>query len=279
MERSIFGPRNPNAIDGARTARFQLDREFYDKVRAAKPDYRLVESAVVPANSGRGFRVPKGHIWRVTCVEGPQTADVGVWNANDPKDRIHAVRTGQLEGWCIHPFTRVWSEAPAFRPLTTCVDDTVVTSNPEEGWHHHFTSGHCTPEMWEMKIGPGMNACHLNLLQGMEPFGLTEDDMSDCINVHQKARVDAITGIMYYAPVESKKGDYVEFYAEVDLIISLSVCPSGDGTIVDPLTEQDNITLYPLGVEIFDTGIEPKEFPKWTDWRPTWTGEWIPSEA
>lgn len=272
-ERSIFGPRQPDEIDGATAPRFQLDREFYERVHAAQSGYKLIAQSTVEPNSGKGFVVREGQTFRVTCVEGPQTADVGVWNLENPRDRLNAVRTSVLEGWFTEPFRRLWSEVPYFRPLATCVEDTVVTSDRDLGWRHHFVSGHCTPEMWEMKTGrAGLDACHLNLLEGAEPYGLSEDDLGDCINVHQKARIDVETGMMYFAPVESKPDDYVEFYAELDLLISVSACPNGDGAMLTQIPEK--ITLHPLGVEIYETGIKPKAFPQWTDWRPTWSGKW-----
>jgi uncharacterized protein YcgI (DUF1989 family) len=119
-----------------------------------------------------------------------------------------------------------------------------------------------------------MNSCHLNLLQAIEPFGLKEEDIqNDTFMVHQKTYVDPVSGKTDVIRGDSKPGDYVEFYAELDLIVALSACPMGEGAHIAKPGEEIG---HPLGVEVYDTRIQPKEFPKWTDWRPTWKGKWIP---
>lgn len=262
---------------GSKYSRFKLDKGFYDKLLAAKSSFKLVEKFTIAPNNGRGFVVQKGCTFRVVEVEGPQIADVAFWSAGEPKlEFFSPCRTLHLEGMFMRPYSRLWSEVPRFRPIATCIGDTVETLQAEEGWHHHFLGGHCTPEMWEMTANrTDLNACHLNLLQAIESFGLKEEDLRDNINVHQKARVDGATGIMHYAGIDAKKGDYIEFYAEIDLLVAVSVCPSGDGARAPE--EADRISLNPIGIEIYDSGIAPKEFPAWTDWRPTWQGKWMQS--
>ena len=109
----------------------------------------------------------------------------------------------------------------------------------------------------------GLNACRLNLLQAIEPFGLTEEDIHDNIDIHQKWRLEPKEGRYYLAPTDKKVGSYIEFYAEMDLLVAISACPDGDGTRHFSLPE-DPPTL-PLGIEIYDTGIEPTEFPNWSE--------------
>ena len=263
---------------GSKYSRLKLDREFYDKLLAARSTFKLAEKFTIAPNTGRGFVVQKGHTFRVVESEGPQIADVAFWSAQEPKlEYFSPCRTLHLEEMFIRPYSRLWSEVPRFRPIATCIEDTVDTVRAEEGWHHHFLGSHCTPEMWEMTAGQtGLNACHLNLLQAVEPFGLKEIDIRDNVNVHQKARVDGVTGLMHYTGIDVKKRDYIEFYAEIDLLVAVSVCPSGDGARAPE--EASKILLNPIGIEIYDSGITPKEFPAWTDWRPTWQGKWMQSK-
>ena len=79
--------------------------------------------------------------------------------------------------------------------------------------------------------------------------------------------VDGNTGAVSVDKTECEKGDYIEFYAEIDLLVALSVCPEGDGSFLETMSAE--ITLRPLGVEIYDTSVEPRPFPKWSDWRPS----------
>jgi uncharacterized protein YcgI (DUF1989 family) len=60
---------------------------------------------------------------------------------------------------------------------------------------------------------------------------------------------------MYFMePSPAKKGDYFEFFAEIDLLCAISVCPSGDLSVWgwgehagDP-----EPTCKPIGVEVYD---------------------------
>ena len=123
----------------------------------------------------------------------------------------------------------------------------------------------------EMRFGrPGMKSCQMSLCHAIEPFGLSEDDLKGNIVVFQKARFDTREGRWYGAPSDAKKGDYLEFYAEIDLLVAVSVCPNGN------ILSGGDQTLNPLGVEIYATGVTPREFPRWTDWRAGWTGKWDP---
>ena len=44
--------------------RFKVDKEFYDRLRAARPRFKLVDRFVIPPNEGRGFIVKKGQTFR-----------------------------------------------------------------------------------------------------------------------------------------------------------------------------------------------------------------------
>jgi uncharacterized protein YcgI (DUF1989 family) len=259
--------------------RYRLDQQWYDSRLATRTQFKLAEKFTIPPSNGRGFNCKAGQTFRVVTPEGPQVADVAFWNIHNAREYFRPEHTFDIEGWFISVYTRLWSDVPWFRPLVTCIEDTVVTNNRDEGWRHHFILGsHCTPEIYEMLTGrSGWNACHLNLLQAIEPFGLKEEDIHDNnVNVHQKMRIDPETGHMLLAPVDSKPGDYIEFYAEIDLLVGVSVCPNGDGVASEGTPDQ--ATLHSIGIEIYDTGIEPKDFPKWTDWRPNWKGKWYPSQ-
>jgi len=243
--------------------RYQLDRDFYEDLLAAKPNFRLVDKFLVPAYEGKGFKIASGQSFRVTQVEGPQIADVAFWNMHNPKETYRSLRTWAVEGWFLKRFTRMWSNPPWFRPMATCIDETVDFKGRADDFHHHTVASHCSPETVEMVYGEaGLNACRLNLLQGAETFGLTEQDIGDNLDVFEKFRIDPKTGLYYGSKNDSKKGDYIEFYAEMDLLISVCTCPAGDFSALDE--PYGAAPFRPVGIEIYDTGIKPKAFPAWT---------------
>ncbi len=207
---------------------------------------------------------------------GPQAADVAFWNANDPGERYAPMRNRYNEGLFIGVHTRLWSDLPSLRPMMTCVEDTVVTGSPEIGFHHHCLIGpHCSAEELEMHSGhAGLSSCHSGLLRAIEPLGLEEGHLRDSISLHRKVRVDPGDGRLHGAPSDVKPGDLIDFYAEIDLTVAVSACPDGDGS--RPRSRPEDDPGRALRIEMYDTGIQPNEFPAWDDWRSTWQGRWEP---
>ncbi|MCH7997282.1 MAG: urea carboxylase-associated family protein [Chloroflexi bacterium] len=260
------------------TPRAQLDKGFYDKLRESKSRYKPLDRFVIPPFEGRGFLVNKGQSFRVVQEEGVQIGDVCFWNVHDPREMYSLSRTWAIEGWAVRVFTRLWSDVPWLRPLATCIEDTVVTDPSDSEFHHHWLGTHCATEWTEMRVGiPGLNSCHLNFLQAVEPFGLREENIRDNVNLFQKMRPVPGSGKIQAALSESKQGDYIEFYAEIDLLAAVTVCPNGDNTRYYSVPGKD--LVRPLAIEIYDTGVQPRDFPRWADWRPAWKGKWMPLES
>ena len=252
---------------------YSLDPDFYRAVRNAESSYTSILKSVIPPNNGRGFEVKKGQVFRIIQETGPQVVDVALWNLHDPREFFRPEHSFLIEGWFIRENTRLWSDVPYFRPMATCIEDTVEVL---EGWHNHLVLGsHCTSEFLEMRSErKGLNSCHLNFLQAIEPFGLAEMNIQDNFCVCMPSRINDETGKMEITATKARPGDYVAFYAEIDLLVAVSVCPMGDGSFA--ATTPEKVTLRPVGVEILDTEIGPRQFPKRYDWRPRWQGQWNP---
>lgn len=258
--------------------RYRLDEGFYQRVRGAHAGYKQVDDLLVPPGEGRALVVGKGHTFRVIEETGPQIGTVAFWNAQDRRESFLAARTWAHEGIFVRPFARLLSGVPWVRPMMTCVDQTVATQSGDGEYQHHTLGTHCSPEVIEMWFGrEARNSCRQNLLRAVEPYGLTEVDLHDNLNVHQKAKVgDPEKGRIYLAASEARAGDYIEFFTEMDLLVAVSVCPLGDGT-ADPTRNLDDVR--PLRMAVYDTGLEPESFPPSGDWRPTWKGRWSWPEA
>jgi hypothetical protein len=94
--------------------------------------------------------------------------------------------------------------------------------------------------------------CHSNLVRAVAPYGLTEFDVHDVLNVFQCTGLNrADKYFMRASP--AKQGDHLEFFAEIDLLCALSTCPGGDLSV--PLwgpDARDPIDVCrPLGVEVW----------------------------
>jgi len=238
-----------------------LNRSFYEDLRARRKTFRLADRFVIPKESGKGFIVRRGQLARIIAIEGPQIADIDFFNADNPRERLWANQTLNREGTHLTTFNRLWTNMPWFRPIMTIVEDTVQNVPEPMGARHHYIFGaHCTPYFWLLALGrPGRSSCYENLVAAIAPFGLKPEDVHDNLNLFQKSRIDLETSRRTTVPSDVKRGDYVEFFAEMDVLMAISACPVGSGRFRVETGGCESDTK-PLGVEIYDTGVEPLSF-------------------
>ncbi|ODQ80791.1 hypothetical protein BABINDRAFT_161003 [Babjeviella inositovora NRRL Y-12698] len=244
------------------------DRTFYDAVANSKRE--LTESLVVPIRSGRAWKVPAGSVCRITTPEGPQVGDLNIWNFHNPRERMWAARTRQLHSAHVSVYDRLWSTLPYLRPLVTITGDSMKDRGQDEhgGRLHDLLGTRCDPYVDKLLSGEDNDFhCHSNLVRAVMPYGLTEFDVHDVLNVFQ------LTGLnehdqYFMETCPAVKGDYIEFFAEVDVLMALSACPGGDlstwGWGEGDEEELDMVDCCrPLGVEVYQ--ITDKEVLK--DWK------------
>src|SRR5207244_9879317 len=73
----------------------EVDRELYGRLAGEAGRRTLVERFVVPRRSGRAWPVRAGQLFRILAVEGPQVADLNVWNLGNSRERFWAASTRQ----------------------------------------------------------------------------------------------------------------------------------------------------------------------------------------
>lgn len=237
-------------------------RDFFESVRDARNTFRPVEKfRITVAEAGKAFVVRKGQSVRVICVEGAQIVDMCVWNAHDYQERFWNEYTLNREGIFLRPLARLWSNMPRFRPMMTVLEDTVENRPVHLGARHHYVFGaHCNPHVWywvtKDKHHPLVTKynCYCNLTRAIEPFGMTAKDLHDNVNLFMKCYIDPTTSLHPWEITDVKQGDYVEFFAEIDCLIALSICPSASGRYT--YAEQQEQPRA-IGVEIYDTGFQP----------------------
>ena len=250
----------------ATTPALSVDKAFYRQIAEAS-GRRLVESFVIPIRSGRAWKVPAGHVFRIVTVEGPQVGDLNIWNASNPRERLWASRTRQLQAAHVTTFDRLWSTLPYLRPIATITSDSLKDYGIDEfgGRIHDLLGTRCDPYVNRILTGEDFDFhCHSNLVRAVAPHGLTELDVHDVLNVFQCTGLNrADKYFMRASP--AKKDDHIEFFAEIDLLCALSTCPGGDLSV--PLwgpDARDPIEVCrPLGVEVWKIDKAVLE-----DWKP-----------
>jgi len=244
-----------------------VDRKFYGRLAERTDQRTLVDRFIVPIRSGKAWPVRAGQLCRIVVVESPQVADFNAWNLHNPRERFWAARTKQLHSAHVTTYDRLWSCLPYLRPMLTITNDTIKYGLDADGAGCHDLLGtRCDPYVHKLLNGEDFDyCCHSNLVRAIAQYHLTEADVHDVLNIFQ---VTGLTrgGDQYFVKASpAKKGDFFEFFAEIDLLCAISTCPHGDLSVAmwgpdaaDPLS-----TCRPLGVEIYRPGPELLE-----GWQP-----------
>lgn len=246
----------------------KVDQDFYKRIGTQTEKRTLVQELTVQIRSGQAWEVPAGHVCRISTVDGPQVGDLNLWNLHDPRERFWAARTRQLQAAHLSTYDRLWSTLPFLRPMATIVGDTLAGYGTDaEGGRLHDTLGtRCDPYVSQMLNDVSFDYhCHSNLVRAVLPFGLTEFDVHDVLNVFQCTGLnDQDEYFMKTCPAQP--GDHFEFFAEQDLLVALSACPGGDlsqpmfgNGNEDPVENCHplNVAIYALDDDLTDGWTEP----------------------
>lgn len=231
--------------------------ELYASLRTAVADGNamLEEELTIPPHDARSWHVPAGSLWRIVCTEGPQVADMNCWSSSNPAERFYSSKTRQLHATHLTTGDRLWSNMPYLRPLATIVEDTISYGFDDDGAGVHDVIGsRCDPYTNWLLTGGVANAemntcCHSNLTRQATRDGLAETDVHDVLNVFMCTGFTRGTHQYFTKPSPVEVGDYLEFIAETDLLVSASSCPGGD---MSEVCQPGGATAtHPLGVEVW----------------------------
>jgi len=150
----------------------------------------------------------------------------------------------------------MWSSFPQFRPMATVITDTL-------GWYgidafggsvHDVIGTRCDLYTGNLLAGRHYHhCCHSNLTRALAdhlavPLAQAEPHVHDVLNVFMCTGFTRDTGQYFMKASPVPPGDYLEFFAEVDLLGGLSACPGGDCSAEH---SSDAAACYPLLVEVF----------------------------
>ncbi|WP_416797905.1 urea carboxylase-associated family protein [Ciceribacter azotifigens] len=232
------------------------------RLEEARATLEKIDEIVVPPRDGGAFEVPKGHFFRVVSIEGPQVGDLNLWNAADLSERFFSGKTRALHATHVSVGDRLWSSLPHLRPMATITHDTLAWY----GWDddgaglHDVIGTRCDPYTNRLLSGGDYHhCCHSNLTRALAgakglAFREAEPYVHDVLNVFMCTGFTSDTHQYFMKASPVRPGDYIEFFAEIDLIGALSACPGGDCSTTH---SSDAAACYPLKVEIFrpDMGL------------------------
>ncbi|MBD3847211.1 DUF1989 domain-containing protein [Bosea sp. SSUT16] len=234
---------------------------------AARARLSKIDEIIVPPREGGSFRVPQGHFFRIVSIEGPQVGDLNLWNADDLSERFFSGKTRALHATHLSTGDRLWSSLPYLRPMATISHDTL-------GWYgwdqdgagiHDVIGTRCDPYTHRLLGGDDYHhCCHSNLSRALgaaagKPAREVEGHVHDVLNVFMCTGFTRDTHQYFMKASPVRPGDFIEFFAEIDLLGALSACPGGD---CGATHSSDAAACHPLKVEIFAT--EPELLKGWT---------------
>lgn len=229
------------------------DLELYAKARAGAE--KVGEVRVEPREANT-FRVGAGQFFRISSIEGPQVGDLNLWNAHDLSERFYSGKSRALHGTHLTEGERMWSSFPYLRPMATITGDTL-------GWYgidgfggsvHDVIGTRCDPYTGNLLAGSQYHhCCHSNLTRALaDELGVSleeaEPHVHDVLNVFMCTGFTRDTGQYFMKASPVRPGDYLEFFAEIDLLGALSACPGGDCSAEH---SSDTAACHPLLVEVF----------------------------
>lgn len=225
-------------------------------LRRARETLTKVDEVTVPPRGGATFSVPKGHFFRILSIDGPQVGDLNLWNANDLTERFFSGKTRALHATHVTTGNRLWSTLPNLRPMATITHDTLGWYGFDEfgGSVHDVIGTRCDPYTNRLLSGGDYHhCCHSNLTRALAgakglSFAEAEPHVHDVLNVFMCTGFTADTHQYFMKASPVRPGDYIEFFAEIDLLGGLSACPGGDCSAKH---SSDVAACYPLKVEIF----------------------------
>lgn len=245
---------NPSTLPTVDIAAHKQTRQASQKVN---------EICIAPRTAGF-IEVTAGAYFRILSTEGPQVGDLNVWNAHNLNERFYSGKTRALYGTHLSTGDRLWSSFPHMRPMATIIDDTLDWYGFDAfgGSVHDVIGTRCDPYTGRLLSGDDYHyCCHSNLTRGLAEYrGLSleaaEAVVHDVLNVFMCTGFTRDTGQYFMKASPVRPGDYLEFVADIDLLVGLSACPGGDCSSEH---SSDTANCYPLVIEVWDPGADVRQ--------------------
>ena len=226
----------------------------------------LINEIIITPRDAKCFTVKAGQFFRIECFEGSQVGDLNLFNADNLNEKFYSGKTRALYGTHLSVGVRMYSNFPYLRSMATISWDSLDWYGYDnDGASVHDVIGtRCDPYTLKLLSGDDYHyCCHSNLLRALiKEKGIdmnkAENLIHDVLNVFMCTGFTNDTKQYFMKASPSRKGDYLEFYAETNILGILSACPGGD---CSESHSSDQAKCFPLKVSIWQnkSGIK-KQF-------------------
>ena len=216
----------------------------------------LINEIIIPPRDAKCFTVKAGQFFRIECFEGSQVGDLNLFNADNLNEKFYSGKTRALYGTHLSVGDRMYSNFPYLRSMATISWDSLDWYGYDnDGASVHDVIGtRCDPYTLKLLSGDDYHyCCHSNLLRALiKEKGIdmnkAENLIHDVLNVFMCTGFTNDTKQYFMKASPSRKGDYLEFYAETNILGILSACPGGD---CSESHSSDQAKCFPLKVSIW----------------------------
>lgn len=186
------------------------------------------EEFTIPKCTGRAFEVQAGQTIRVVEAEGKQVASMMFFNAHNYKEQFMAEFSGGLNFFQPPELGKVGSHYRLGELYSKVPYENLMLTVTDNKLGDHFLGTHCSRLMMETLGASGHRSCSDNFADALREYGLELGDVysPSVLNVFANVRIDTGgDGEIMIQPPRSEKGDYMEFQAQMDLLVVVSACP------------------------------------------------------
>jgi len=174
----------------------------------------------IPPRSADSFKLKKGQRLKVQNPEGKQVSDMILINEHDINEKLSSGKTFDYEeSVLITKGNYIWSNRS--NKMVYIVEDTcgrndfLLAPCDSKTFTHFYDSHDAEP------------SCLGNLSEQLKKFGIIQDAIPTAFNLFMNVKM-ASDGSLRVLPPMAGIDDFIEFRAEMDLIVALTACSAKD---------------------------------------------------
>jgi uncharacterized protein YcgI (DUF1989 family) len=189
---------------------------------------------VLEPHAGLALKIRGDQILRVTDIEGGQVVDLISYSDQDTQEYLSSPRTMDFNNKIFFSTGDI---------LYSDQSDPMWTITNDEVGQHCFLFAPCDQKMFEITYGvtEAHPNCFDNLSHSLAPFGIQPVQIFVPFNIFMNAKINK-NGEIDIKPPLSKRGDYIELRAEMDMIVGISACSA---------YKSNDYSFGPIRLEVF----------------------------
>ena len=176
----------------------------------------VLDDKVIEPRGRYAGEVRKGEVVRIVDLEGQQVADFLCFNLARLEEKLSPPNTLLLNNQ-VFPCVGYSLFSDEAGKMMTITADTCGT--------HDIIAGACSRFTNELRYGvKDTPNCRDNFAAALEPWGITWKQIPYNINVFMNCPIQP-DGTYTIEEPTSRAGDYVDFTADIDVLVAMSNCP------------------------------------------------------